>query len=82
MAFRGVPVRKGFKLWLVSVALILAAAIVCALLLRRSFALTAISDIVQCLLLISGTAAFVPAALRSQGRLRLFWVLTDSGIAL
>lgn len=73
---------KWFRLWLIVVALILAAAIVCALLMPHSFALTALSDIIQSLLLISGTAAFVPAAFRSRGRLRLFWLLIASGVAL
>jgi signal transduction histidine kinase len=75
-------VGKGFKLWLTTVALILATAIASALFLPRSFGLSAASDIVQCLLLISGTAAFIPAALRSHGRLRLFWSLTAAGVAL
>ena len=75
-------VGKGLKLWLGAVALVLATAIVSALFLPRSFGLTALSDIVQCLLLISGTAAFVPAAIRSHGRLRLFWSLVAAGVAL
>ena len=70
------------KLWLGAVALVLATAIASALFLSRSFGLTALSDIVQCLLLISGTAAFIPAAKRSHGRLRLFWSLTAAGVAL
>lgn len=83
MTARGVSsLGKRSKLWLMAVAVILAAAVVCALLMPRSFALTAISDIVQSLLLISGTAAFLPAAFRNRGRLRLFWFLTASGMAL
>ena len=73
---------KGVKIWLFSVAFILAVAIVSALMMPRSFALTALSDIVQCVLLISGTAAFVPALLRTHGRLRLFWALVAAGVAL
>jgi signal transduction histidine kinase len=46
----------------------------------RSFTLTAISDIVQCLLLISGAAAFLPNAFASRGRLRLFWFLIATGV--
>lgn len=56
------------------------AAIMAAAFLPRSFGLTAFSDIVQSLLLLSGTLAFVPLALRSQGRLRLFWSLIVSGL--
>jgi signal transduction histidine kinase len=57
----------------------MAAATVAALFLPRSFTLTASSDIVQCLLLFSGTIALVPLALRSQGRIRLFWSLIALG---
>ena len=60
----------------------MAAFIVAALVLPRSFRLTAFSDIVQCFLLASGAAAFVPLALRSQGRMRLFWSLITLGITL
>lgn len=59
----------------------LAAVIVAGLVLRRSFALTAFSDVIQSLLLLSGTAAFIPLALRSNGRTRLFWSLITLGIA-
>lgn len=48
----------------------------------RSFGLTAWSDIIQCLLLVSGAASFLLLALRSQGRNRLFWALNSLGIAL
>lgn len=71
---------KRSKLWLAAVAALLAAFVLSALLLRRSFQLTAFSDIVQCLLLASGAAAFLPLALRSQGRMRLFWSLITLGI--
>lgn len=73
---------KTYKLWLSAVALVLATAVVSALFLRHSFVLTAISDVVQCLLLISATAAFIPPAIRSEGRLRLFWSLIAAGVAL
>ncbi len=42
--------------------------------------LTAFSDIIQSLLLLSGAAAFVPLALRSRGRVRLFWSLIAMGV--
>jgi signal transduction histidine kinase len=73
---------KAFKLWLLAVGFILAVALASSLLMPRSFALTAISDIVQCLLLISGAAAFLPSALASRGRLRLFWSLIATGVGL
>ncbi len=68
-------------LWLAAVAGLLAAFVLAALALPRSFPLTAFSDIVQCLFLISGAAAFVPLVLRSQGRMRLFWSLITLGIS-
>ncbi len=69
-----------YKIWLAATGAALAALIVAAIALRQSFALTAFSDIIQCLLLASGTAAFVPLAARSEGRLRLFWSLIALGI--
>lgn len=69
------------RLWLAAVVGLLAAFILSALFLPRSFQLTAFSDILQCLFLISGAAAFIPLALRSQGRLRLFWSLITLGIS-
>ena len=69
------------KLWLAAVAGLLAAFVLAALVLPRSFHLTALSDIVQSLLLFSGVAAFIPLVLRSQGRMRLFWSLIALGIS-
>ena len=60
----------GSKLWWAGVAGLMAAAILAAAFLPRSFALTALSDVVQSLLLLSGALAFVPLALRGRGRLR------------
>lgn len=73
---------KPSKLWLVAVAALLAAVVLAALALPRSFGLSAFSDVTQCLLLLSGTAAFAPLALRSRGRIRLFWSLITLGIGL
>ena len=69
------------KIWLAATAATLGALVLAALVLRQSFALTALSDIVQCLLLASGTASFIPLARRSEGRLRLFWTLITLGVA-
>ena len=73
---------RSSKLWLAVVAALMGIAIVAALSLPRSFALTALSDVIQCLLLLSGTAAFLPLAIRSQGRVRLFWSLIAFGTSL
>ena len=69
------------KLWSAGVLACLAALVVAALLLRQSFRLTAFSDIIQSLLLLSGTLAFLPHLFRSQGRMRLFWALMSLGMA-
>ena len=69
------------KVWLAAVAGLMAAFVLAALVLPRSFQLAAVSDIVQCLLLASGTLAFVPHALRSKGRMRLFWSLIALGVS-
>ncbi|MGA7401130.1 MAG: histidine kinase dimerization/phospho-acceptor domain-containing protein [Candidatus Sulfotelmatobacter sp.] len=52
-----------------------------ALLLPRSFALGAISDWIQCVLLLSGALSLIPNAVRSHGRLRVFWALLATGMA-
>ena len=71
---------KSSKIWLATAAGLTALFILAALTLPRSFTLTTFSDLTQCLLLLSGAAAFVPLARASQGRLRLFWWLTTLGI--
>jgi signal transduction histidine kinase len=67
--------------WLAAVAGLLAALVLAALLLPQSFRLTAFSDLVQCILLISAAASFVPLVLHSEGRVRLFWSLLTLGIS-
>ncbi|MGH9494099.1 MAG: sensor histidine kinase, partial [Candidatus Sulfotelmatobacter sp.] len=74
--------RRGSHLWLAFTVALLATMVVAALVLPRSFELTAFSDVIQSLLLISGVAAFVPLTLRSQGRIRLFWLLITLGTFL
>ena len=81
MALRIVFLRAYSKLWTVAVAACLAALVLGALILHRSFALTAFSDWIQCILLLSGALSLVPNAIRSRGRLRLFWALLATGMA-
>jgi signal transduction histidine kinase len=73
--------RTYSKLWAAAVAACLATLVLAALFLPQSFRLTALSDVVQCILLFSGTAALIPHAVQSRGRLRLFWTLMAAGIA-
>jgi signal transduction histidine kinase len=82
MASRTVFLRTYCKLWIAAVAVCLATLVLAALILPQSFRLTALSDVIQCLLLFSGMVSLIPHAARSRGRLRLFWTLNATGIAL
>ncbi len=82
MADEGVSLSTKAKLWAGSIFGALAALVLAALVIPRSFRLTTFSDIVQCFLLASAAAAFVPIALRTQGRKRLFWSLITLGATL
>jgi signal transduction histidine kinase len=75
-------VSNFYKLWIGAIGVVMAAFLLAAFLLPRSFGLTAFSDIVQALFLLSGAASFVPLAVRSHARLRLFWILISAGIGL
>jgi signal transduction histidine kinase len=72
--------RKYYQLWTAAVAACLATLVLASLFVPRSFRLTALSDVIQCLLLFSGTVSLIPQAVRSRGRLRLFWTLMATGI--
>ena len=69
-------------MWLGIVIGALAAFLVAAFALPQSFRLTAICDVTESFLLASGAASFVPLALRSRGRMRLFWSLIIFGLTL
>jgi len=73
-------VRRFAKIWIAGAVACLAALILAAYVLPKSFRLTALSDVIQCLLLFSCTVAFIPRALESRGRLRLFWALMVTGM--
>ena len=78
----GVSLNKSSKLWFGALAVLLAGQVLAALFAKQSFGLTAFSDILQCVLLLSGALAFVPLAIPSRGRTRLFWILIVLGLAL
>ena len=73
---------KRTNLWLAAVAAITVLFFLCALILPRSFTLTVLSDLIQCLLLFSGAAAFFQLAWTAQRRMRLFWALITLGVSL
>jgi len=70
------------KVWIGFAVALTAGQALAALTLPRSFALTAFSDIAQCLLLLSGTSAFLLNAVKTKGRVRIFWALMASGLGL
>jgi signal transduction histidine kinase len=69
------------KLWIwAAVGLVLAQAVASAFL-RHNFTLLVLSDFTQCILLLSGTLSFLPNAIATRGRIRLFWVLMTLGLS-
>jgi signal transduction histidine kinase len=72
--------RRPFKIWASAVGACLLSLVLGSLILHRSFAQLALSDWIQCVLLLSGAFAFIPNALRSEGKLRLFWFLLGTGM--
>lgn len=82
MTLRECRLSKRSQLWLAAVGGMMAAMVVAAVILPQSFRLTAFSDIIQSLLLLSGSLAFVPLILRSRGRIRVFWSLITLGSVL
>lgn len=68
------------ELWLGGVCALTILHASAALVLHRGFALTVISDMIQLLLLASGTAILVLNARASQGRVRWFWIFMSVGV--
>lgn len=70
------------KIWLGAIGAVLVTFAVAAVVLPQSYQLAAICDIVDSILLASASASFIPLAMRSRGRLRLFWSLITLGITM
>jgi len=68
------------KLWILAAGCFVFAQVCASILIAPGFALTIFSDVTQCILLLSGTAALLPNIRRNQGRTRLFWGLMTLGI--
>jgi signal transduction histidine kinase len=68
------------KLWILAAACFVFAQACASILIPPGFALTIFSDVTQCILLLSGTAALLPNIARNHGRTRLFWGLMTVGI--
>jgi signal transduction histidine kinase len=69
------------KLWISAAAGLVCAQAVASLFLHRGFALTALSDVAQFILLLAGTISLLPNVLATRGRIRLFWALMMLGMA-
>src|SRR6185437_4072907 len=71
-----------FKFWAFCLAVVVVAQSASSFVLQaRGFALTSISDLVQCALLLAATTFCSLTAFRSSGRIRLFWALMGFGLA-
>ena len=68
------------KLWILAAGGLVFAQACASVLMTPGFALTVFSDVTQCILLLSATAALLPNIARNQGRTRLFWILMTVGI--
>ena len=68
------------KLWILAAAGLVFAQGCASLLIAPGFALNVFSDVTQCVLLLSGTAALLPNIRKNHGRARLFWSLMTLGI--
>lgn len=71
---------KRSKIWIAVVSALVVIQALSSLLLPPSFTLTALSDITQGALLLSGTLAFLPILMGTRGRVRLFWCLSLLGM--
>jgi signal transduction histidine kinase len=69
------------KIWGVGLACLVLLQTAAFLLSGRSFALIAISDVLQSLLLLSAVFSCVPNIFRRRGRTRLFWAFMGLGLA-
>jgi len=69
------------KTWGTGLVCLVVLQITASLLSHRSFGLVALSDVLQCLLLLSAVLSCLPAIFRSRGRTRLFWILMGLGLA-
>ena len=72
---------RASKIWIGSAFALVVLQALTSLLLHPSFALIALSDIMQGALLLSGALAFLPNVWATRGRTRLFWMLTLLGMA-
>lgn len=70
------------RVWLLSAVGLVFTQALASLILSPGFGLTVISDVTQCLLLLSGTLSFLPNVIATRGRSRVFWAFMMLGVAL
>lgn len=68
------------KLWIFTASALLCIQAAASLVLPQSFALVALTDLIQLLLLLSGTTALLLATLSNRGRARMFWAMMTLGL--
>jgi len=74
------PLTERSKLWILAAGGLVFAQAYASVLMKPGFALTVFSDVTQCILLLSATAALLPNIAQNQGRTRLFWALMTLGV--
>lgn len=74
--------RCSSKIWAWAVACLVIAQAVASMLLPKSYRLTAITDWISFVLMLSASAAFARNAFRSNHRQRLTWILLAGGYAI
>src|ERR1700733_1729178 len=72
---------RRYKLWILTASALLCTQAVASLVLPQSFALVALTDLIQLLLLLSGTMALLLVTMDSHGRARMFWAMMTLGLA-
>src|SRR5277367_1117008 len=73
---------RASRAWLYAAAGLVLAQVTASALLSRGYTLLTLTDVLQCLLLVSGALALAPNIMANQGRARLFWALMTLGVAL
>jgi signal transduction histidine kinase len=67
--------------WIIAAVGLVCVQAVASIFLRPGFALSALSDVAQLILLLSGTMVLLPSILATRGRIRVFWALMMLGMA-
>lgn len=74
--------RSSWKIWACPAVCLVVAQAAASAILPKSYRLTAITDCISFLLLLSAASAFARNAFASQGRQRVVWILLSTGYAI